>query len=114
LDAKKEKGWDMNACKVLTAKRQAPAAALVRNLRPNCTLRAPDVSAETVDIMLYLAQAQTLFAGYLFNVNPLDQPGTEESKLFTHALMGCAGYDRKRQEYEKLQGQSPHRCLIVS
>jgi len=99
---------------LLTAERQATAAALARNLRPNCTLRVPDVSAETVGALLYLLQVQTLFSGYLFNVNPLDQPGVEEGKLFTYALMGRAGYDQKRQEYEKLQGQSPHRCLIVS
>lgn len=78
---------------------QATAAALTGNQRPNCTIRLPGVTAETVGALIYMLEVQTLFAGYLFGVNPLDQPGVEEGKLLTYALMGRPGYEAKAQEF---------------
>jgi len=81
----------------------ATAAALVRNQRSNCTIHIPMVTPETVGALIYLFEVQTLFAGYLFDVNPLDQPGVEEGKLFTYALMGRQGFEAKAEEYASIK-----------
>jgi glucose-6-phosphate isomerase len=37
-----------------------------------------------------------VFTGYLFNLNPLDQPGVEAGKIATHALMGKKGLEQEK------------------
>lgn len=90
---------------------RATAAALTRNNRSNCTIKIPGVTPETVGALLFLFEVQTLFAGYLFEVDPLDQPGVEEGKLFTYALMGRQGYDDKAAEYMEIQSRLSSRVL---
>jgi glucose-6-phosphate isomerase len=46
---------------------------------------------------MYLLEAATAVAGSLYGVNPFDQPGVEESKRFTCALMGRKGYEQYRE-----------------
>ncbi len=96
---------------LIRVEQQATAAALVRNHRSNCTIHVPSVTPETVGTLIYLFEVQTLFAGYLFDVNPLDQPGVEEGKLFTYALMGRQGYEAKAAEYAAIKAQLKPRIL---
>jgi len=84
---------------LIKIEQQATAAALARNKRSNCSIHVPKVTAEAVGALIYMLEVQTLFAGYLFEVNPLDQPGVEEGKLFTYALMGRKGFEAKAEEY---------------
>lgn len=83
----------------------ATAAALSKNQRPHCTLSIPRVSAETLGALIYLFEVQTLFAGALFDINPLDQPAVEEGKNFTYALMGRAGYEEQGREFASIQAR---------
>jgi glucose-6-phosphate isomerase len=96
---------------LIGVEQQATAAALTRNGRSNCTIRIPEVTPETVGALLFLFEVQTLFAGYLFDVDPLDQPGVEEGKLFTYALMGRKGYEEKAAEFNAIQGRLEPRIL---
>jgi glucose-6-phosphate isomerase len=96
---------------LIRVEQQATAAALVRNHRSNCTIHIPKVTPETVGALIYMFEVQTLFAGYLFDVNPLDQPGVEEGKLFTYALMGRQGYDAKAAEYAAIKAHLKPRIL---
>jgi glucose-6-phosphate isomerase len=88
---------------LIQMERLATSAALTRNGRPNCTITLPSVTAESVGALLYMLEVQTLFAGSLFDVDPLDQPGVEEGKAFTYALMGRSGFEEKGREYADLQ-----------
>ena len=99
---------------LIRVERQATAAALVRNQRSNCTIHVPGVTPETVGALIYLFEVQTLFAGYLFGVNPLDQPGVEEGKLFTYALMGRQGYEEKAEEYAAIKARLRSRVLTCA
>jgi glucose-6-phosphate isomerase len=96
---------------LIGVEQQATAAALTRNRRSNCTIRVDRVSEETVGALLYLFEVQTLFAGYLFDVNPLDQPGVEEGKQFTYALMGRRGYEEKAAEFLSINARLKSRVL---
>ncbi len=102
---------DHSLGELIGVEQQATAAALTRNGRSNCTIRIPGVTPETVGALLFLFEVQTLFAGYLFDVDPLDQPGVEEGKLFTYALMGRQGYDDKAVEFHEIQKRLEPRVL---
>lgn len=102
---------DHSLGELIGVEQQATAAALTRNGRSNCTIRIPGVTPETVGALLFLFEVQTLFAGYLFDVDPLDQPGVEEGKLFTYALMGRQGYNDKAAEFHEIQRRLEPRVL---
>lgn len=97
---------------LIDIEQRATAAALVKNNRSNCTIRIPRVTPESVGALIYMFEVQTLFAGYLFDVNPLDQPGVEEGKLFTYALMGRQGYEAKASEYMAITERLERRTLF--
>lgn len=64
---------------------------------PTVTIELEEVTPGRVAALLYLLEAATAIAGFLYGVNPFDQPGVEESKRFTCALMGRPGYERYRE-----------------
>lgn len=84
---------------LIQAEQQATAVALTKNGRPNCTFILDRVSPENVGGLIYLFEVQTLFAGGLYGVNPLDQPGVEEGKEYTYGLMGRPGFEAKMSEF---------------
>jgi glucose-6-phosphate isomerase len=87
---------------LLNAEKRATELAMTKNLRPNMTLRFDRVSAENVGAFFHLISAATAFAGGLLNINAFDQPGVEEGKIATYALMGRKGYESKKKEIEEL------------
>jgi len=87
---------------LLNAEKRATELALTSNQRPNMTLRFDRVSAENVGAFFHLISAATAFAGGLLNINAFDQPGVEEGKIATYALMGRKGYEQKKKEIEEL------------
>ncbi len=77
---------------LISAERQATASALARHGRMNMTLRLPRVDAHALGELLMLLQIATVYAGELYGIDPLDQPGVELGKQLTYGLMGRAGY----------------------
>lgn len=90
---------------------QATAVALAENGRPNCTITLDAATADNLGALLYLFQVQTVFAGGLFGIDPLDQPGVEEGKEYTYALMGRDGFEGKLQQFQERLRQHPPRVL---
>jgi len=87
---------------LLNAEKQATELALSNNQRPNLTIKFPEVSAKTIGAFFFLLEAATAFSGGLLNINAFDQPGVEQGKIATYALMGRKGYEQKGKEIEKL------------
>jgi glucose-6-phosphate isomerase len=77
---------------LLRAEGDATSAALAQMGRMNCTLRLPDLSAETVGEAIMFYQVATGYAGVWYGVDPFDQPGVELGKRLTYAAMGRPGY----------------------
>ena len=50
--------------------------------------------------LLYMLEVQTAIAGALYGVNAFNQPGVEQAKNYTYALMGRMGYEESAQELE--------------
>lgn len=78
---------------LLEAERGATAQALAREGRMNMTLELPELDAHTVGQLIMLLQIATVYAGALYEVDPLDQPGVELGKRLTYARMGREGFD---------------------
>jgi len=79
--------------------RLATEAALARQGRLSMTLSVPNISPEVLGVLFLFFQAATAFAGYLYEINPFDQPGVEEGKKYTWGIMGRTGYEEKLKEY---------------
>jgi glucose-6-phosphate isomerase len=77
---------------LLRAEYQATSAALAQMGRMNCTLRFPDLSAETLGEAIMFFQLATGYAGAWYGIDPFDQPGVELGKRLTYAAMGRPGY----------------------
>jgi glucose-6-phosphate isomerase len=81
---------------LINTERRATAEALRMEGRPNATLYIPWVGPETLGELIMLFQVATVYAGALYGVNPLDQPGVELSKRLTYGLMGRPGAEPPR------------------
>ncbi len=66
--------------------------------RPNLTISMPKVNAYYLAQLFYMLEVQTAIAGELYNINTFNQPGVEQAKNYTYALMGRAGYEESREE----------------
>ncbi len=77
-------------------------AALIKSKVPNITVILDRVNPYNIGMLVYLYELATGFSGYLYKVNPFDQPAVEEGKNFTYALMGREGYQEKLEEFREL------------
>jgi glucose-6-phosphate isomerase len=57
------------------------------------TIEIPSVDAASLGALIMLFQAATVYAGALYGVDPLDQPGVELGKKLTYGLLGRPGYE---------------------
>lgn len=78
---------------LINAEADSTKVTLTDYSRPNVTITVPKVDGYHVGQLLYMLEIQTAIAGELYNVNAFDQPGVEQAKNYTYALMGRAGYE---------------------
>jgi glucose-6-phosphate isomerase len=87
---------------VLDIERRATAGALAARGRPNMTIELETVDAWHIGALFMLFEMATIYAGALYDVNPLDQPGVELGKNFTYGMMGRAGHEQDARAFEGL------------
>jgi glucose-6-phosphate isomerase len=90
---------------LVEAERRATAAALAARGHPSATMTLDRVDAWHVGGLLMWLQCATVYAGALYGIQPLDQPGVELGKRYTGALLGKPGADALRTEFEGLAVQ---------
>ena len=78
----------------------ATEAALAQRGRMNMTLELPRADARSLGGLMMLLQIATVYAGHLYGVDPLDQPGVELGKQLTYGIMGRPGFEERRAEWE--------------
>jgi glucose-6-phosphate isomerase len=86
--------------RLLDVEREATEAALTQRGRMNMTLRVPRVDAESLGALFMMLQIATVYAGGLYDVDPMDQPGVELGKQLTYGIMGRDGFGEARSEWE--------------
>jgi glucose-6-phosphate isomerase len=82
--------------------------ALTKNNRMNSTITLPTVNAHTVGQLLMFFMLQTAYIGAMLNIDTYNQPGVEEGKNATYALLGRAGYEEKAAELNGKPEKSPN------
>ncbi|MBQ9781689.1 MAG: glucose-6-phosphate isomerase, partial [Clostridia bacterium] len=83
---------------LINAERVATEYALTVKNRLNRTIYLPEINAFTLGELLFFFELETAYAGEMLNINTYNQPGVEEGKNATYALLGKKGYDKKREE----------------
>ncbi len=68
-------------------------AALTENGKPTMRITFDEISEYNFGYFFVTYECATAIAGYLFGVNPYDQPGVELGKRITYSLMGRSGYE---------------------
>jgi len=86
---------------LMQAEQQATEYALLKARRLNNTIYLPEVNEFSIGQLIYLLEVETAFAGELLGINAFDQPGVEEGKNATYALMGRPGFEDKKRELER-------------
>ncbi len=86
---------------LLHAEKQATELALTRSQRPNLTFKFPVVNEFTIGQIFMLLEIATAYTGWLFEIDPFNQPGVEEGKIATYALMQREGFESTREAIEK-------------
>lgn len=86
---------------LIQAENKATAYALTKAGRLNYTINLPELNAFTLGQLLFLLELQTAYAGAMLNINTFNQPGVENGKKATFALLGKPGYEAKKAELDE-------------
>ena len=78
---------------LINAEADSTRVSLSDYARPTVTITMPKVNGYYLAQLLYMFEVQTAIAGELYNINTFNQPGVEQAKNYTYALMGRAGYE---------------------
>ena len=92
---------------LILAENEATAYALTKAGRMNYTLWLPELNAFTLGQLLFLFELQTAYAGAMLNIDTFNQPGVEEGKKATFALLGKTGYSAKKAELDAQPAKDP-------
>ena len=89
-------GHTMN--ELIQAERKATEYAITKAGKMNHTIMLPQLNEFTLGQLLMFFMLKTAYTGALLGIDTFNQPGVEEGKNATYALLGRPGYDEKRAE----------------
>jgi glucose-6-phosphate isomerase len=92
---------------LLSVECRATAVALARAGRPNMTLEVERVDAWHLGALFMLLELATVYAGMLYEIDPLVQPGVELGKHFTFAMLDRSDAVEARKEWESIPKAPP-------
>ena len=78
---------------LMNAEADSTRVALADYQRPTVTITIPKINGYYIAQLLYMLEIQTAIAGELYNIDTFNQPGVEQAKNYTYALMGRSGYE---------------------
>lgn len=86
---------------LMNAEADSTRVALADYKRPTVTITLPKVNGYYLAQLLYMLEVQTAIAGELYNIDTFNQPGVEQAKNYTYALMGRVGYEQSAKILEE-------------
>lgn len=84
----------------LIKEEEATELALAKAGIPNMTIMIPQIDAYHLGQLFHFFELATAFTGFLYRINPFNQPGVEEGKNLTYGMMGKKGFEAKKKEVE--------------
>lgn len=103
---------DHSLGELLRTEMSATEAALTRRGRMNMRIEIPRVDAASLGALFFMLEAAVVYSGFLYGIDPLDQPGVELGKQLTYAMMGRSGFGEQRDEMATRE--APEERWIVS
>lgn len=88
--------------------------SLFRAGQPCYRITLRDLSPAVLGALFYFYEALVVFSAALWRINPFDQPGVEEGKNITYALMGREDYRHRQEEYRQAVEQYDNERRIFS
>jgi len=85
---------------LLNAEADSTRVSLSDYSRPSMTITIDKIDEYNIAQLLYMLEIQTAIIGELYNINTFNQPGVEQAKNYTYALMGRAGYEGSAEELQ--------------
>jgi glucose-6-phosphate isomerase len=92
---------------LLDAEYRGTQYALLRAGRMSQTIVLPEVSAHTIGQLLYFFQMVTAYMGELLDIDAFNQPGVEESKIASYAVLGNSGEKYRKKQAEMANAPKP-------
>lgn len=92
---------------LLRAECRATAGALATQGRPTMTLRVTRADPWHLGGLFMFFELATIYAGQLYGIDPLDQPGVELGKQLTYYQFGHPGWSTMRSVWEALPASDP-------
>ncbi len=88
---------------LIEAERQGTEYALMKKGRMSQCITLPEVNAHTIGQLIFFYEMTTAYAGELLDIDAFNQPGVEESKIASYAVLGNTSekYQRKAAEMAK-------------
>ena len=89
---------------LIEAEQRGTEYALYRAGRMSQTITLPQVNAYTIGQLIYFFEMATAYAGELLDVDAFNQPGVEESKLASYAVLGNTS-EKYLKKAKEMQGR---------
>ena len=86
---------------LINAEADSTRVALSDYSRPTITSSMDRINPYNLAQLLYMYEVQTAIAGELYHINTFNQPGVEQAKNYTYALMGRSGYEDSAQQLQE-------------
>ncbi len=86
--------------------------ALAKKGRINYTIEIDRIDEYNLGELIFFFMIKTIFTGFLFDINPFDQPGVEEGKNFTYGLIGRKGFENKREEFYNFFNRTSNKYVV--
>lgn len=97
---------------LIEAERRATVYAVTRAGKMNNSIILDKLDEFSFGGLLYFFEVATAAAGELLQIDAFDQPGVEEGKKATFALMGRAGYEEKAAELNRPAAGPERICRV--
>ncbi len=97
-------GKDMK--ELFFAEFQGTGLSLIDAGTPNLTFEVDEINCYTLGALFSLFEMVIVYLGFLYEVNAFDQPGVEQGKIYTKAIMGKKGLETERSKIETLSSLS--------
>jgi glucose-6-phosphate isomerase len=85
---------------LLSVEYRAISLVLTKQSRPNLSIQIDSLDERSLGALYFAFSAMTAFTGTLWNVDPFDQPGVEEGKIYIKESLNKASANAIREEEE--------------